>query len=187
MTRYAATSLAGVRDGVCRWFGGEYDESSRTYRNPQVAGLGTVRRSRPKVQDDAEYYLGAPSSGQLIGSTMLVHVDSGEEIRATFAGQFGGLKLIRSAVVLHVFLTSNASFAEDATDGFYELLDRIKDRLRADPCLGSGGFENGGFDAAEGGAPWLRWQMAAPVPNGEVTEAYATVEFIVRYYTEGGA
>lgn len=179
-----ATTLQGVRDGVCRWFGGPYDPNSRSYRTPQVPNLGVVRRARPKREDNADFYLGAPASGAVMGSWMWVHIDSGVESRAAIAGAFGGLKEIECAVMLHVFLRSTVEFAEDAQDAFYDLAIAIQDRIREDRCLGTGGFENGGFDVGEG-APWLRWSMAPAETNAEMTRGYLHVEFRARYFEEG--
>lgn len=179
-----ATTLRGLRDGVCRWFGGPYDPDSRSYRTPQVEHLGVVRRARPKREDNADFYLGAPSSGAVMGSWMWVHVDSGIETREAIAGAFGGLKLLTSAVMLHVFLRSNTDFAEDAQDAFYDLLEGLKARIREDRCMGSGGWEVGGFDIGES-APWLRWQMSPAETVGEMTRGYLAIEFSARYYEEG--
>lgn len=184
MSEVRPTTLRGVRDGVCRWFGGPYDERTRSYRTPQVELLGVVRRARPKSDDEADYYLGAASAGASMGSTMLVHVDSGVESRAAIAGAFGGLKFLTSSVMLHVFMRSNEEFAEDAQDLFYDLLENLKDRIRADRCMGTGGWENGGFDVGEDD-PWLRWNMAPAEALTEVTNGYLTVEFQARYYLEG--
>ena len=182
--RPTPTTLQGVRDGVCRWFGGAYDPESRTYRTPQVEGLGVVRRARPKREDNADFFLGQPSSGAVMGSWMWVHIDSGTESRAAFAGAYGGLKFITSAVVLHVFMRSYAAFAEDAQDAFYDLLEGLRTRIRADRCMGTGGFEVGGFDVGEGD-PWVRWSMAAAETVGEMTRSYLAVEFNSRYFEEG--
>lgn len=179
------TDLQRVRDGICCWFGGIYDPSSHSYRNPQVEGLGVVRRSRPKVQSDEDYYLGAPSSGSLAGATMLVHLDSWTEERVAMAGAFDGLKLITGAAVLHVFLQSKSEHAEEAQDAFYDLLDRLGDRIRADRCMGTGGFEAGGFQAGEGGAPWITWQMQPAEVSSEVTSAYASCSFNIHFYRQG--
>src|SRR2546430_1949895 len=100
------TTLLGGRDGICRWFGGPYDPESRSYRTPQVDGLGVVRRARPKREDNADFYLGQPASGAVSGSWMWVHVDSGSVVRVATAGHFGGMREVRAAVVLHVFLRS---------------------------------------------------------------------------------
>lgn len=181
----AATTIGRVRDGICCWFGGIHDPTTRSYRNPQVEGLGVVRRSRPKVTSDEDYYVGQPSSGALVGSTMLVHIDSWTESRVAIAGAFGGLKLIAAQAVLHVFMISRGEYAEDASDGFYELLDRLADRVRADRCMGTGGFEVGGFQCGEGGDPWIQWQMAPPEVSSEVTSAYASCQLDVHFYKEG--
>jgi hypothetical protein len=179
------TDLARVRDGICCWFGGVYDPATRSYSNPQVEGLGVVRRSRPKVMSDTDYYVGASGPGAVAGATMLVHLDSWTEERVAIAGAFNGLKLISAAAVLHVFLQSKAPMAEDAQDAFYDLLDRLGDRIRADRCMGTGGFEAGGFQAGEGGAPWITWQMQPAEVSSEVTSAYASCSFHIHFYRQG--
>lgn len=178
-------SLLEVRDGICTWFGGAYDPESRSYRDPQVPGLGAVRRARAKVVPDTDYYLGAPSSGSVAGSHMWLHIEHGVESRAAFAGAFDGLKLLRSACTLYVYMTSTSPYLEDATDAFYALLEAIKDRIRQDRCMGSGGFENGGFVVGEGGAPWLTWRMVPPEPYKEVTTAWLEIQFEATYYEAG--
>lgn len=178
------TTIQGVRDGVCRWFGGPPDPATRTYRTPQVSHLGVVRRARPKREDNADYYLDAPASGALMGSQMWVHVDSGVETRQATAGAFGGLKFLESAVILHVFMRSHAEYAEDAQDAFYDHLEALKARIREDRCLGSGGWEVGGFDVGEGDAP-VRWSMAPAETSDEMTQGYLALEFQARYFEEG--
>lgn len=178
------TTLFDVRDAVCRWFGGAYDPETRSYRDPQVRNLGAVRRARPKREDDADYFLGAPAYGALMGSQMWVHIDAGTEKRVAVAGQYG-LKEVTSAVVLHVFLRSYAEFAEDAQDAFYELQEAILARLREDPALGSGGFENGGFDIGEHDTGGIRWAMAPAETSEEMTTGYLFMEFSARYFKEG--
>lgn len=178
------TTLLGVRDGICRWFGGPYDQRTRSYRTPQVEGLGVVRRARPKSEDNADYYIGATGAGADLGSSMFVHIDAGTESRAAIAGAFGGLKLVESAVMAHVFMRSNAEYAEDAQDEFYALAVRLIAHIRADRCLGTGGFENGGFDIGEA-PPWLRWQMAPAETSAERTTGYLAIEFQARYFEEG--
>ena len=184
MTEAVPTTLRGVHDQVCRWFGGAYDPNSRSYRTPQVEGLGVVRRARPKREDDADFFLGQPAPGALIGSWLWVHVDSGTEHRVAMAGAFDGLKELESAVVLHVFLRSYAEFAEDAQDAFYDLREALVARIREDRCLGSGGFEAGGFDVGEG-APGLRWAMAPAETSSELTTGYLFIEFQARYFEQG--
>lgn len=183
------TNINRVRDGVACWFGGIYDPNTRSYNNPQVTGLGVVRRGRPKVQSDQEYYIGAASSGSIIGSTMLVHLDTWTETRVALAGAFDGLKLIQAACVLHVFLVSRAPYAEDAQDAFYELLDGDEDslsaRIRQDRCMGTGGFEAGGFQCGEGGSPPITWQIQPADVSSEMTSAYASCSFNIDFFRQG--
>ena len=179
------TDILRVRDGISCWFGGIYDPATRSYNNPQVEGLGVVRRSRGKVQSDEEFFIGATEPGPMVGSTMKVHLDTWTESRVAIAGASDGLKLVQGAVVLHVFLLSHAEFAEDAEDGFYDLLMRLSDRIRQDRCMGTGGFEAGGFQVGEGGTPWVTWQMEPPEVSHEVTSAYASCTFNVHFYLRG--
>src|SRR5690606_40650212 len=111
------TTLFDVRDAVCRWFGGAYDPETRSYRDPQVRNLGAVRRARPKREDDADYFLGAPAYGALMGSQMWVHIDAGTEKRGAVAGAYG-LEAVTSAVVLRDVPRSYGEFAADAQRAF---------------------------------------------------------------------
>jgi hypothetical protein len=81
-------------------------------------------------------------------------------------------------------MRSYAEWAEDAQDAFYDLLEALKARIRADRCMGSGGWEVGGFDVGEG-APWLRWSMAPAETSAEMTQGYLAIEFQARYYEQG--
>lgn len=176
-------SLAQVRDGICRWFGGPYDPPTRSYRTPQVSGLGVVRRARPKVDDEADYYVGQPATGSLVGSQMLVHVGAGVESHEAIAGAFGGLQQLTSTVTLHVFLRSRAEQAEDAQDAFYDLVEALKGRIRADRRMGTGGFEQpGGFQVGR----QVRWRMDPAETTSEVTTAYLSLDLDVTYYEQGG-
>jgi hypothetical protein len=184
-TEVAPTNLQSVRDTVCRWFGGPYDERTRSYRTPQLPNLGVVRRARPKSEDNGDFYLGATGAGAVMGSWMWVHADEWTEHREATAGPFGGLKLIRTSFVLHVFLRSTTEYAEDAQDAFYELGLAIQDRIREDRCMGTGGFEQGGFDLGEGDTPWVRLEMAPAEVSAEMTIGYLNVQFMTRHFEEG--
>lgn len=179
------TDLQRIRDGICCWFGGIYDPATRSYRNPQVPGLGVVRRARPKVMSDEDYTVGAPQPGVDAGATMLVHLDTWTEQRVAMAGAFDGLKLVQANAVLHVWLRSRAEHAEDAQDAFYDVLMAIGDRIRQDRCMGTGGFEAGGFQVGEGGAPWITSQMEPAEVSSEMTTAYASTTFRVDFYRQG--
>lgn len=185
MTAPYTTTIQTVRDGICRWFGGVYDDSTRSYRHPQVHNLGVVKRGRPKSEYDADYFLGQAATGAPMGSLMYVHIGTGVETREAIAGAFGGLKLLRSQVNMYCFLRSLSEFSEDAEDAFYQFLEDMKTRIRQDRAMGSGGWELGGFVCGEGGSPPLRWQMAPPDTVSEMTTAELIFQFSVDYYEEG--
>jgi len=182
------TGIRAIRHGIATWFGGPYDEPMRSYRTPQVEGLGVVRRARAGLDDHAEYFLGQPAPGGLVGSQMLVHVQGATEERVAIAGPTSGLKLVRADVLLAVWLRSTAEHTEDAGDAFYGLLDRLLARLRDDRTCGTGGFEAGydagGFQIGEGGDPWLRWEMDAPETSNGLTSAYLTIAFQAKTYIQ---
>lgn len=176
-----------VRDRVCQWFGGDYDPTTRSYRAPQVSGLGAVRRARPRTNDAGDYYLGA-GPGAVAGSQMVVHVARGSEERAAIAGAHGGLKLVRHQVMLHVFLRGTADYPEDVQDAFFQLKDALIERIREDRCMGTGGFEAGygaGFVVGEGGDPWLSWEMdPAETSESGLTSGYLTISFEAHEYEQ---
>lgn len=180
-------TIAHIRDGIASWFGGPYDQATRSYRQPQVEGLGVVRRSRPALDDHAEYFIGQPNTGGLVGSQMLVHVAGATEQRVAVAGTHSGLKLVTADVILAVWLRSTAA-PEDASDAFYDLTERLLQRLRDDRTCGTGGFEagydSGGFQIGEGGDPWQRWEMDAPETSTGLTSGYLTIEFQAKTYIQ---
>jgi hypothetical protein len=179
-------SVTAVKHQICRYFGGEYDENARAYLTPAVPGLGAVRRARGKRSNKNELHSGMGTDTH--GSTMLVHVQSGQERRVTLGGPACALRKVAHEVVLHVFLHSTARAAEDAQDAFDELRDGLFEHLRADPTLGSGGFErrlpdgSGGFQVAEGDNPWLAWEMDPVETSGTVTRGYLVISFDADQY-----
>ena len=50
--------------------------------------------------------------------------------------------------------------------------------------MGTGGWEQGGFDIGESD-PWLRWNMAPAETSAELTSGYLAIECTARYYEEG--
>jgi hypothetical protein len=179
-------SATTVLDQVCRYFGGEYDPDARAYLDPQVPGLGSVRRARGKRTNHNELHGGMATETH--GTAMLVHIASGEESRAAMAGAFSGLKLVRFEVILHVFLHSAAAYAEDGQDAFFALRDALFDHFHADRTLGSGGFENPGpppgFQCGEGSGPPLRWEMDPVETSATVTRGYLSIGFAADQYIQ---
>lgn len=184
MDDFVGTDSAAVLDQVCCWFGGVYDPPARSYRNPQVPGLGVVRRGRPKSDNEADYYLGAVADGAVAGSTMVAHLGDGTEKRETM-GAPNGYLLVREQLELHVYVMGKAEYAEDVQDFLYSLRTGVRNRIREDHTLGSGGFENGGFDLGEGGTPWIAWTSELVQTVSEVTRGYFAITAMARYYEMG--
>jgi hypothetical protein len=162
-----------VQDQICQFFGGPYSSATHDYRSPQVAGLGQVRRAFPKREDQADFTLG--QAGVANGCVMVVWLLDGDEKRIALAGAVDGRKEVRHVVQFHCFIRSTASYAEDAQDYAYGLLDGIRAHIHADRTCGSGGFENGAFQVGEGDAPRFTWHMEQGNTSEDVTEIYLLV------------
>lgn len=169
--------LASVVNQIGIYFGGTYDAGNHRYGTPQVAGLGAVRRGRPKRLDAAEYYLGQ-SQGTASGSVMFVgRAGEGSDRRVAFGGPTSGVKRIAHPIQLVVWVRSTALYAEDCEDYTIGLRDAITDRIHADRELGSGGWSNGGFQVGEGASPWIRWRLSDVATQEDVQHQTLTVSF----------
>lgn len=178
-----------IKHQIATYFGGEYDEERRAYLDPQVDGLGVVKRARGKRSSARELHGGMDTEEH--GTAMLVHIGDGIETRKAVGGSMSGMKLIRYGVVLHVFLHSTAERAEDAQDAFDALCDGLRAHIHADRTLGSGGFEArlengdwdpGGFQVGEGEAPGIAWEMDLVETSGRVTRGYLGLTFFADQY-----
>lgn len=167
-------SISSVQAQIATFFGGPYDTISRTYRTPQIANLGTVRRAFPKREDEAEFQVGQPP-GVGFGSVMVVWLVDGRETRIAVAGATSGRKKVRHMVQLHCFVRSKQDYAEDATDAAFGLFDAIRAHIQADRTCGSGGFEVGGFQVGEGTEPEFTWHMEQGNSSEDVTDIYLLV------------
>lgn len=166
-------SASSVLDGLCRYFGGQaYDLQTRSYRSPQVAGLGAVRRSFVKKADAADFYLDM-ATGTATGSQLIVQLPHATEKRIASPSVLGW-KEVRHTVELHFFFVSTHRYAEDASDDFYALRDAVVAHIHADPTCGSGGFEVGGFQVGEG-AP-IETDLAQGDARAQQIEAYLLVK-----------
>lgn len=172
-------SATTVLHQICTYFGGEYDPDARAYLDPQVPGLGSVRRARGKRTNHDELHGGMGTETH--GTAMLVHIANGTEERKAIAGAHSGLKLVRFTVMQHVFLHSSAEYAEDAHDAFFTLRDALFDHFHDDRTLGSGGFENqgppAGFQAGEGDGPPLSWEMDLVETRDAISRGYLAIQF----------
>lgn len=168
-------SVQSALDGICQYFGGSYDQQTRTYRTPQVAGLGVVRRAYAKRDDHGDYFLGM-APGARTGAQMVVTIYRSHEFRVALGGEHNGMKQRNFEVELAVFIRSRAPYAEDAQDDVYALQDAIVDRIRADRTLGGAVFQAGEhIDGAlnEG----LTFNYGQPETAGDLTKSFLSVTF----------
>ena len=165
-------TVTAVRNQLCVFFGGTYDTVTRTYRTPQVVGLGAVRRAFAKRDDHVDYTLGQVTDH---GCQMVVQLSEGSERRIAAAGPTLGLKERRHRIDLHCFIRSTAAFAEDAQDYADTLREAILDRIHADRTCGSGGFEVGGFQVGEGSGVDIDWHLSQASTVVELTKFYLLI------------
>jgi len=174
-----------VLDQLCQYFGGPYDAALRIYhQNPQVVpGIYTVKRAWWKQEDDAAYFLGAPT-GTKNGCALVIQIEDGHEQRVAVAGATSGVKRVAHAVTLHGYIRSSEQYAEDAQDFAYGIRDALIARVRADRTCGSGGFEAGAFQVGEGGEPWIRWRVRQGRTTAQLTKTYVGVQFEAHEYVQ---
>lgn len=175
---------AEIRHQIALYLGGPYVPAARAYLTPTVAGLGVVRRSRPKRDNHREWH--GPNQALPHGTALFVHVGPAEERRVVFDGPRSEMRHTRHDVTLKVLMRSPARYAEDAEDALYALRDALCERLRADLTLGSGGFEAGatvGFEIpTAGGEPEIRTRHEPVETDSALTLGELIVEFAVHQY-----
>lgn len=168
-------SIQTVLDGICQYFGGPYDEQTRTYRSSPVEGIGVVRRAFSKRDDHQDYYHGM-EPGARTGSVMVVTIYRSNEFRVALGGEHGGQKQRNFEVELGLFIRSRTPYAEDAQDDVYALQDAIVERIRADRTLGGAVFQAGEHidrSALDG----LVFQYGQPESAADLTKSYLSVIF----------
>lgn len=172
-----------ILDQICKYFGGAYDPQRRAYRTPTVAGVAQVKRSFEKVNDWSEFF--KPTDvGIETGCQIVVVLADGTEQRITVPA-VSGRKGATYSVQMYCFIWSTARYGEDAADFRDDLRAALIAMIRADPTLGSGGFEAGGFQVGEahaGGAGEIRWAQDQPEADagGGATKLFLMIEFTAR-------
>ncbi|WP_369043508.1 hypothetical protein [Streptomyces sp. Midd1] len=174
-------AITEVLDGICRYFGGDYDPATRTYRTSPVSGVGVVRRAAPKDNKASEYFVGM-EPGTRTGSVILVFIPTQHEYRRALGGEHGGVKQVVYDVRLRAFLRSNTSYAEDAQDDAYALREALLEWMRRDRTLGGCVFQ-AGEHVTESGADGIDVQYSEPSTAANLTKGYfelrfAAVEFV---------
>lgn len=178
------SSHASVIDQIGQFLGGgAYDANLHTYHAAPVTGISVVRRSWPKRDDYNEYIFGQPP-GTMTGCVVVIQIPGSHDRRDALPAVVGR-RLVHYGVELHCFVWSKASYAEDCQDFVYALADAIKAKVRTDPTLGSGGFENGAFMAAEGPEGDLVVEIQQGGMKQEGIKAYMRITFTATAYETG--
>lgn len=169
-------SIQSVLDGICRYYGGAYDETTRTYRASPLAqfGVGVVRRAWAKRDDHQDYYLGQPD-GARTGCQIVVYIPRSSESRFAIAGAHGGQKNVVYEVQMCCYIRSRAAYAEDAQEDVYVLRDALVEHLRADRTLGGAVFEAG--ESVDGGNGSIDFEYGQPETKVELTKSFLMMTF----------
>jgi hypothetical protein len=169
-------SVQTALDGIARYFGGAYDEDTRTYRSSPLSkyGVGVVRRSFAKRDNHADYFWGQPP-GARTGAQIVVVIGRSTERRIALGGAHGGMKHVLYEVTLNVFVRSNCTHAEDAQDDVYALRDALLEHMRADRTLGGAVFQAG--EHADGGMDGIDTRYGEPETKAELTKSFVEVTF----------
>ncbi|MEU5426835.1 hypothetical protein AB0H73_14695 [Streptomyces olivoreticuli] len=167
-------SVAAVLDGVCRYFGGPYDEATRSYRSSPVAGVGVVRRAFAKRDDHADYFHGM-QPGTRTGCQIVVTIYRQSEFRIALGGEHGGMKQRNFDIDLACFIRSRTAHAEDAQDDVYDLQDALVGWMRRDRTLGGAVFQAG--EHITGGNNVISFSYGQPETKAEITKSFMSVSF----------
>lgn len=167
-------SIQTVLHGICQYFGGAYDPSTRTYRSSPVPGVGVVRRAFAKRDDHADYFNGMPP-GTRTGCAIVVTIYQSREFRIALGGEHGGKKQKNYSVELACFVRSRTPHAEDAQDDVYALQDALVERLREDRTLGGAVFQAG--EAIERGDGTIGFAYGQPETKNELTKSFLSMTF----------
>jgi hypothetical protein len=167
-------SIQLVLDGICQYFGGPYDQPSRTYRSSPIPGVGVVRRAFPKRDDHNDFFHGQ-QPGARTGAQMVVTIYRQKEFRVALGGEHSGMKQVNYEVSLACFLRSRSEYAEDAQDDAYELRDAIVDWMRLDRTLGDSVFQAGEY--IEGAGNGISCSYGQPESKSELTKHFMEVTF----------
>lgn len=153
-----------VRAAVVTWLDGHVD------------GLTQVKRAKPMNVEPAAYF---KDSGDQTGAIAYAYIEGEHEVRLT--PPLGlGWKQINYVVGVRVdFRSLLMSDTEGSIDAYDATIDAIKERLREDPQLGTGGTI---FLAGEGDtkvAPDIELVADLPKESGDAITIWSVLRFIV--------
>lgn len=161
-------SRATVRAAIVQWF-----------QVPNVPGLNKVYEDAQKLTSGASPF--NETVGATGGAVGWVHIMSEYEERIAMGGATGGYKRIIYTINLSVSHYTTAMSTDSGTDMFDALIENMKERLRSDRTLGTGGSPI--FQAGEGttlGGPDVRIRYEPPVTVGnDMVRRNANFEFTV--------
>ncbi|MEW2164423.1 hypothetical protein AB0912_15725 [Streptomyces sp. NPDC007084] len=175
--------IAAVLDGICRYFGGEYDAISRTYRTSPITGVGVVRRAWPTDDPKEDYFLGMPADART-GCQIVVHIPRQHEFRRAVGGEHSGVKQIVYEVILHCYLRSRTAYAEDAQDDAHALRDELVEYMRRERTLGGCVFQAGEHVTDGSGGDGIDFEYQQPATKAGVTKGYMTMRFAAVEFVE---
>jgi hypothetical protein len=169
-------SVAEALDGMCRYFGGDYDPQTRTYRSSPLSkfGVGVVRRAWAKRDDHADYFWGQPP-GSRTGCQIVVFIPRHTEQRVAVGGEHGGMKRVTYEVTLNCYVRSNSGYAEDAQDDVYTLRDALAEHMRLDRTLGGAVFQAG--EHTGDGMDGIDFRYGQPETKAELTKSFLEITF----------
>jgi hypothetical protein len=175
-------AIQQVLDGICRYYGGAYDEATRTYRSSPVTGVGVVRRAWPTDDRHEDYFTGM-EPGARTGSQVVVWIPRQHETRRAVGGEHSGIKQIVYEVVLNIYLRSRTPYAEDAQDDAYALRDALVEQTRRDRTLGGAVFQ-AGEHVTESGGDGIDFDYSQPTTKAGLTKGYFTMRFAAVEFVE---
>ncbi|MBK3624911.1 hypothetical protein JHN59_08625 [Streptomyces sp. MBT49] len=175
-------AIQTVLPGICEYFGGPYDEKTRTYRTSPVAGVGVVRRAWPTDGAHADYFNGLPPEART-GSMIVVAIPRQHEYRRAMGGEHSGVKQVVYETFLHCYLRSRTPYAEDAQDDQYALRDALVERMRHDRTLGGCVFQ-AGEHITESGGDGIDFEYTQPATKAGLTKCYFTMRFAAVEFVE---
>jgi len=139
---------------------------------PTIPGINQVFASFPKRIN----FQVNSQPGQLSRAAAVVFIESEMESRIAIGGAHSGWKRIDYAVALQIFHHSSERTAELAMENFDELIDTIKDYLRADHNFG----DTTGTIVWQGAEPSISTTYGTPTTtDGGTTETWCQIRFEV--------
>ncbi|MCX5285691.1 hypothetical protein [Streptomyces sp. NBC_00198] len=175
--------ISAVLDGICRYFGGDYDEATRTYRTSPIDGVGVVRRAWPTDDVHQDYFLGMVPDART-GCQIVINIPRQHEMRRALGGEHSGVKQIVYEVILHCYLRSRTAHAEDAQDDTYVLRDELVEWMRRERTLGGAVFQAGEHISEGSGGDGIDFEYDQPATKNGLTKGYMTMRFAAVEFVE---